>query len=273
MIKVEDLPFYTSMYFAQGKSVPFKLQNGNVEIQICPIKVKDGYQYELSKTVLEFEKNSVNDIKVIQETYLEYLLTTLYPQYNEVGIFLQNLLNLTIGKEYKPIAITNQKEPCLVNGKPVIGICDTNNTLVGYMTQKEFDDYKFIVLNQNDADYDNRYIAPDIKQVVELYYQSSAKKTKNPTIEEKLAYVTSKTGIKLSDLLEYTYRYFNEVCESCLKVDEYIGQKIIQGSFKYDVKQNIIHPLYEPKRDFVAEAFSGSVEDFAQSRGLSVQST
>ena len=68
MIKVENLPFYTNMYFAQGKSVPFKLQNGNVEIQICPIKVKDGYQYELSKTVLEFEKNSVNDIKVIQVT-------------------------------------------------------------------------------------------------------------------------------------------------------------------------------------------------------------
>ena len=68
-------------------------------------------------------------------------------------------------------------------------------------------------------------------------------------------------------------QWINLVALADLKVDEYIGQKIIQGSFKYDVKQDIIHPLYELKRDFVAEAFSGSVEDFAQSHGLSVQST
>jgi hypothetical protein len=56
------------------------------------------------------------------------------------------------------------------------------------------------------------------------------------------------------------YRLFDLIFECNLGVDSYIGDKIIQGSEKFRVDENIVHPLYQPKRDILSEVFSDSQE-------------
>lgn len=50
-------------------------------------------------------------------------------------------------------------------------------------------------------------------------------------------------------------RYFDLVYESLLDGDNFIADKIIQASFKYEVKDEIIHPQNRKPIDFVSAAF------------------
>ena len=60
-----------------------------------------------------------------------------------------------------------------------------------------------------------------------------------------------------------TLRTFEGVYDNCLNSEIYLGEKIIQGSYKYDVKEDILHPLYRKKKDPIEEAFASyeSVEN------------
>jgi len=53
-----------------------------------------------------------------------------------------------------------------------------------------------------------------------------------------------------------TYRYFNMIYKAGIDEDIYIGQKIIQGSEKYEVKEDVRHPLFEKDKDVLEEVFS-----------------
>ena len=75
------------------------------------------------------------------------------------------------------------------------------------------------------------------------------------TLEEKKAYVTSRTGIDINTINEMTYRYFDLVYSSSVNNDLYFAQKMVQCSYKYDVKEDVRHPLFEPPKDPYAEIF------------------
>ena len=46
------------------------------------------------------------------------------------------------------------------------------------------------------------------------------------------------------------------IYDACKDSETYIGQKIIQGSYKYDVKEDIKHPLFVSKKDPYEELFT-----------------
>jgi hypothetical protein len=75
-------------------------------------------------------------------------------------------------------------------------------------------------------------------------------------------YTIAKTGILMNDINNMTYRTFSQVYQSCVDTDIYFGQKIIQGSYKYKVDEDIKYPLYEKKKDVLDEVFSESAESF-----------
>ena len=41
----------------------------------------------------------------------------------------------------------------------------------------------------------------------------------------------------------------------CVNSEIYFAQKMVQCSYKYDVKEDVKHPLFEPKKDPYAEIF------------------
>ena len=52
-----------------------------------------------------------------------------------------------------------------------------------------------------------------------------------------------------------TYREFDLIYNANVNSEIYIGEKIIQGSYKYDVKEEIVHPLFKVKEDPYAKIF------------------
>ena len=119
----------------------------------------------------------------------------------------------------------------------------------------QFDEIIKIILNQNDAHYDGRYVSPDVKELMNEYYKVKYSNTRSPSLEEKKAFITSKTGIDINTINKMTYRYFDLVYSSSVNNDLYFAQKMVQCSYKYDVKEDVRHPLFEPPKDPYAEIF------------------
>ena len=245
MVFVVDLKDLELRYFCNGYDVPYEIKNGGI-LYVKPILVKDYPFYEISKGLLEINKNEINDINVIKMSYLEFLfnLINVDATYNNALI---ELCKLTLGYEKIAIGIHNNKK-CLL-------LCDEENTVKYIITSKEFDDIAKIILNQNDANYDNRYINPEVRELMAEYYKVRYNNIRTPSLEEKKAYVVSKTGINLSQLNDMTYRLFDLTYNSCINSEIYFAQKMVQCSYKYEVKEDIKHPLFEPKKDPYAEIF------------------
>lgn len=71
-------------YFQNDLPCPFELKSGG-KINIYPILVKDYSLYEFYKTIMEFDKNSINDIEIIQMSYLDFLVNIVFQQDKDSG--------------------------------------------------------------------------------------------------------------------------------------------------------------------------------------------
>ena len=241
-VNLDDLEL---KYFCNGYDVPYNLRNGSV-LNIKPILVKDYPYYDIAKSILEIAKNEMGDIEIIKMSYLEFLFNMFKTNETYINWFL-NICKLCFGYEKIGIVVKNNKH-CLA-------LCDENEVIEHIITPKEFDDISKIILNQNDSSYDNRYVSPEVRELMASYYKAKYNDTRTPNLEEKKAYVTSKTGIPISQLNDMTYRYFSLVYDSSISSEIYITQKMIQCSQKYEVKGDVKHPLFEPKKDPYAEIF------------------
>lgn len=242
VVNIKDLEL---RYFCNGYDVPYKVKEGG-ELLIKPILVKNYPYYEIAKNILEIPKNETNDIKVIQMSYLEFLINIINANETYKDYFTK-IIELCLGHINVGI-IRHNKRNC-------IALCDENEIVKYIITPKEFDEITKIILNQNDSHYDGRYVNPEVRELMEQYYKVKYSHSRNPSLEEKKAYVTSRTGIDIQTLNEMTYRYFDMVYSSSINSEIYIAQKIIQGSYKYEVKEDIKHPLFEPIKDPYAEIF------------------
>ena len=231
MVFVVDIKDLELRYFCNGYDVPYKVKEGG-ELNIKPILVKDYPYYEVAKSILEIPKNETNNIEVIKMSYLEFLITIISGSETHKDLFIK-ICELCFG--YVNIGIIEH------NRKHCIALCDDESIVKYIITPKEFDEISKIILNQNDAHYDGRYVSPD--------------NTRSPSLEEKKAFITSKTGIDINTINEMTYRYFDLVYSSSVNNDLYFAQKMVQCSYKYDVKEDVRHPLFEPPKDPYAEIF------------------
>ena len=242
MVDIKDLEL---RYFCNGYDVPYKVKEGG-ELNIKPILVKDYPYYEIAKSILEIPKNETNNIEIIKMSYLEFLFNIIEGSEEYKNLFVK-ICELCFG--YVNIGIVeHNKRKCVV-------LCDDKEIIKYIITPKEFDDISKIILNQNDSNYDGRYVNPEVREIMEQYYKVKYSNSRHPSLEEKKAFVTSKTGIDIETLNNMVYRYFDLVYSSNVNSEMYIAQKIIQGSYKYDVKEDIKHPLFEPKKDPYAEIF------------------
>lgn len=243
MTDVVDLEMINMNYFVNMSNVPYKLKKGGI-IQIKPILVKDYMTYSWAKDILEIPKNEINDIKVIQMSYLEFLIKRLFVADNKLEDKLRWIIKLSLGEDY--VAFVENK----------LIICDKDSTIKSIINSKEFDDISKIIQAQNDPNYDDRYISPEVKELMQEYYKVKYQNITSPSLEKKKAFVSSKIGKTFLQLNELPYREFELIYDACKDSEIYIGQKIIQGSYKYKVNEDIKHPLFEPKKDPCEELFT-----------------
>lgn len=242
MINLEELSL---KYFQNGFAVPYKVKKGE-PLLIKPILVKDYSLYEMSKGILDIDKNSMDDIEIIQMSYLRFM-DYLIKSDKRYSNMMMTIFELCFGEKNIYFSLDNEKT--------VIVITDNDKNIKTIINQKEFDEIAKIILNQNDPNYDNRYISPEVKELMEEYNSIKYKDVNSPTFEERKAFVCSKMGKMFSEINNMTCREFELIYNSSVNSEIYIGQKIIQGSYKYEVKEDIMHPLFQKKVDPYASIF------------------
>lgn len=243
-----NLEMLEKLYFCNSLNVPYKLKKGG-EIEIKPIKVKDYPIYEIASEILTYNKNESTNIEILQMSYLEFLVKYIFTMENG-DEKIQDLIWLAkncLGYDYISIEVDKNK--------PVITLCKEDGTVEKIINRKEFDDIKKIILNQNNPKYDNRYISPDVREMLNEYIKVQYKDGYIPTLEQRKAFVSSKTGRTFAELNELPYREFDLVYDANVNSEIYIAQKIIQGSYKYEVKEDIKHPLFSKPHDIYSELF------------------
>lgn len=135
-----NLDYLTLAYFANGKSVPYKLKKGG-EVLIRPILLKDSFLYENAKQILEIDKNLIEDIEIIKMSYLKFIANIIQTENN--GEFQSKLVTLfELCLNEKNIYFEED------NGKTVIVLTDNNKKIKNIITAKEFDEISKIILNQ-----------------------------------------------------------------------------------------------------------------------------
>ena len=238
-----DLEVLELNYFVNMSDVPYKLKKGGT-IYIKPILLKDYMRYNWAKDILKINKNEINDIEIIQMSYLEFLIKKIFDADKESKEKVGWLVKLCLDENYVAFL-----ENCII-------ICNADNTIKYIINSKEFDDISKIIQAQNDPNYDDRYITPEVRELMQEYYQVKYRDIATPTLEKRKAFVSSKIGKTFSQLNELPCREFELIYDACKDSEIYIGQKIIQGSYKYDVKEDVKHPLFEPKKDPYQELFT-----------------
>lgn len=257
MIDIKQLEL---LYFQSNKPVKYKLKCG-VEIQINPILVEDWGIFENCLDIIKIYKNEINDFEIVKMNYLDFLIYNIQKEKelyknSKTEIKLATLLYYSLGEEL--ISIENDS-----NGKNNLAILNKDSTIKYFINHKEFDDIKSIILHQNIYDYDDRYIDPEIRMAIEAYNKTKARNQSSPTFEKQKVFVISKTGISMDKLNSMTYRTFSQLYSLNIKEDLYLSRTIIKSSQKYEIKEDIIHPLFEKDKDILDEIFIDA-ESFVQ---------
>ena len=247
----ELLRYYEDYYFSNSLPVPFRLKENNFTLNIKPITVNMFPFYRDNIGVLLINKNSINDATIISMNYLQYLVDVVLLDENYQRA-LVTIFNLSFGEEYS-YTIGH-----FVNtNKPYIGI-HKDGKILSRITAKEFDKIKDIIIFYNDRNYDDRYISEDMRKAIEDYNKIRFKDTYMPTLEERKAFVSFKSGLTQQQINDMSYRYFDIMYDQCVSNDLFFSQKIIQASEKYKVNDDeIVYPLFKKKDnkfDFLRDA-------------------
>lgn len=252
MVDIEQL---TMLYFENDKPVPYNLKCGE-EILIYPVKVEDWAQFELSIPILKIEKSETDDIDIIQMSYLSFIKMLIDGDSKDIySSMLRTILENSL--KLNNIMLMPQGNKITIVG----GLKELKPFII--IEPKEFDDIKTIILFQNIYDYDDRYISPDVRQLYQDYLATVKSDAIDPSLERKKIFVISKSGIMMKDLNKMSYRIFNQIYINLVETDMYYANKMLQASQKYDVKDDIIYPLFVKKKDKYADLFvsKSSVEN------------
>ena len=199
-----DLNYLERAYFYIDEPVNYTLQN-RTNIQIYPVSLKESEIFLSSVGLLKIDKNSMPSVDIIQMSYLQFIVDVLLRQDEDNKQRFLNLLILCLHQKDLMIFRNDKGKPFLANKDFSIVI-----------THIDFEDIKRIILYQNILHYDDEYINPELKRSMAEMDELRIKGMDIPTLERKIAIITSHTGLSKKEQLEMTYRshelLFQEVC-------------------------------------------------------------
>ena len=198
-----DFDYLAKQYFYFDKPVPYTIDEGH-ELLICPVQVIDSEIFVSSVPVITFEKDNIPDPKIIQMSYLQFVIEMLI-QKDEARQGLINIGKLCLGIDRLGAIKNELGRYCLID--------QDNGTIIN---AKQFDEIRSIIMKQNFINYDDEYINPELKKALQETRELKNKNVEVPTLERKIAIITAHCGISKREQLSMTYRshdlLFNEVC-------------------------------------------------------------
>ena len=269
---MDNIKEYVDKYVTLQK--PVSLYN----LQVKPILVRDFFQFNNAKDVLDIEKNKIPDINIIQMTYLRFLLTIIIEQDGFKEDFL-TILALSLGVKYdatkrnpsfEPNEILTQQtrkgeSEVWINGWDVrfrlsddrVILCLYDDEDLVEIDDAQFDDLRKVILLQNIYKYDDTEMSDDFRRVVEEYYRLKNKDIVLPTLEDRLMAVCVSSAYKLEELYAMPLRLFDALLEYSIDKLEYQVNKLIVNLAQGKVEGlHLSHWVYKTKKDKYSEIFT-----------------
>lgn len=201
-----DINHLRNVYFTFDTPVPYHLRCG-IDISIAPVKLIDSICFTTSYGILDIDKNSTNNVDIIQMSYLKFLDKYVLHTKATIQQFV-NICLLCLGFTQPYIRYDDKDKAILSNA-------DADGRELFYITAKEFDDIKRIILYQNLPNYDDEYIDPELKANMQEMDELKSKGLEIPSLERRIAIISSHTGIPKAAQRDMTFRehtvLFNEV--------------------------------------------------------------
>lgn len=251
-----NIDVYREAYFAFDKPVPYKLKCG-YELQISPITLSDSLLFITSYGILDIDKNSTDDVEIISMSYLKFLSKRVLPFSDSSKQQFVNICLLCLNFEYPSIIFDEKDRPILCNKKK-----DTGNKICE-ITAKEFDDIKRIILYQNLPNFDDSYINPELKERMDEVDELKNKGLEAPSLERRIAIISSHCGINKKDQLNMTFRSHSILFQEVSAEIEYLVTKPIAI---YGGKSEEVQWIFKKKKDKFQD-YIMSVEDYNKSMG------
>lgn len=248
-----DFDLLAQAYFCFDEPVPYTTKTG--ELLIRPISLRDSMTFIYSVGILNIDKNSLPDVRIIQMSYLQFICEKLLGEdktqrFNEVCLY--NILHLCLGFT-KPKIKWVKNRPILFDEKMNVEI-----------NGKEFDEIKSIILHQNFPHFDDEYINPDLKKAMAETDELKNKEHDSPSLERKMAIITAHTGILKKDQMEMSFRSHSLLFEEVVGEVEFFTVRppmIARG-----LSKDVDHWIFKKKKDKF-EGYIQSVSSYTQSMG------
>lgn len=247
-----DINFLSHQYFYFDKPVPYKVNNGT--IYITPVSLEQTELFLFSADILNIDKNSLPDIKIIQMSYLQYICQVLLQDENWGKINIDKLSNILI-------ICLGFKSPNIIwkNGQPMI----YDEQLQLSVDAKQFDDIKKIIMYQNMLHYDDSYVNPELQKAMAEVDEIQNKNIITPSLERKMAIITAHCGLSKKEQQQMSYRshslLFEEVCGE-------VEFTTIRPVALFAGKSELDHWIFKkPKNKF--DGYIQSVDSYTQSMG------
>lgn len=202
-----DLDFYKKAYFYFDKPVDYSIKDKM--IKIYPITVEDSEVFLSSMNILMVDKNSSPSVEIIQMSYLEFIYRILFQDQTNIDRFV-NILKYCLHINSPYIGFDENNKPYLVDKE--------NDILIG---PKDFENIKRLILYQNLIRYDDEYVNPELKAMMNEIDELKNKGIDSPTIERRIAIITAHCGLSKQEQLKMTYRSHSLLFEEVYGEVEY----------------------------------------------------
>lgn len=211
-------------YITFDKDVPYK------DFMVKPIKVKDFWELSMPLGMLDFPKNEMGSIELIQMPYMAFWLSVMIEHDETLGLvetFLRAILD--IGDD-EVIQITYDLKEIRV-GRPIGTTRDGYEILAeGHRTIDcdDFDEIKRIVLYYSVVDYTEEYVSQEVRQATEDYFRLKSN-GKGTSMEHKVRCLSLAMEVSKETIGEMSLRDFNLYYEALSNYTEYGANRIAES--------------------------------------------
>lgn len=241
---IQDVKEFIEPYVSLDIPVQYK------DLEIKPILVKDSLTFLRSYDILNIEKNRIPDAKIIQMSYLQYIVDQLMfdDTMTEFGFSVGDIwkekfitiLSLCIDVKSENISLINDGRLKITLGDKIIDADD-------------FENIRRIILYQNINGFDDTPISEDFRKNLEKYYAIKNYGMKMPTMDDKMDVVMSCISMNDKDIKNMTYRRFERVFERIVSKNDYMVGALFQSQ---GAKGSLEHWVFKKEKDKYSEAFT-----------------
>lgn len=246
---LENIPQYVEAF--KSLSIPIEYKS----IKMHPFTVSQWYDFYCTVDILTIEKNQTPDIKIIQMSYLQYIIEELFTDNENGDLWKQKfyiLIHQSTNVDIDKIRILIDK-----NNKYALDIDGV------ILNPTEFNEFRRILLYQNIYDYDDAEMSADFRKAWNEYLEVKNRGMQSPSLQLKMSTIQSQCGFIRSDILKMTLIEFEEIFNSCLTWEEYKINKTAEMSGRVKFNKQVEHPVWHKKHDKYRDMFVDA-DDYAR---------